>query len=189
MNQVQSERRCSKCEKIKPITEFYHDAASPLGRSYQCKECTKIRAKQYRHDHPEKHREQERRRRVRRAPHIAEQKAKWYAENVETAKARIKEWTQRRRKESPEHFHDLHLRRTYGIPLGTYAKLLAEQNEGCAICGNPPTPRERWLHLDHCHDTGKVRALLCMACNTTLGRFRHDPTTIEKAIAYLLKYS
>lgn len=63
----------------------------------------------------------------------------------------------------------------------------------CAICGRPETckhkdGRTRRLAVDHCHATGKVRALLCAACNNGIGRFEENIENIRRAIAYLEKH-
>ena len=53
-----------------------------------------------------------------------------------------------------------------GVTDEDYARLLAAQGGGCAICGNPPKTRR--LHVDHDHKTGRVRGLLCHRCNRAL---------------------
>jgi len=60
------------------------------------------------------------------------------------------------------------------------------QNNLCAICGSPP-PKGRRLHLDHCHETGQVRGLLCHHCNVALGFVKDDISILESAIEYLTK--
>jgi hypothetical protein len=50
----------------------------------------------------------------------------------------------------------------------------------CVICGEPGN------QVDHCHATGKVRGLLCINCNTGLGKFKDDPMLLEFARQYLL---
>lgn len=60
--------------------------------------------------------------------------------------------------------------------------------KGCAICGktNKYGPKgKRILCLDHDHDTGLFRGILCNGCNTALGQFRDDPNLVEKALNYL----
>lgn len=57
------------------------------------------------------------------------------------------------------------------------------ETEHCAICGG--RDKNRHLAIDHCHDTGLIRGLLCMGCNTALGRFKDDPVLLRKAIVYL----
>jgi len=53
-----------------------------------------------------------------------------------------------------------------GVSLEQYEEMLARQNGGCAICGNPPKTRR--LDVDHDHRTGKIRGLLCHRCNRAL---------------------
>ena len=72
----------------------------------------------------------------------------------------------------------------YGIEPAEYLEMCNSQQGKCAICGNEPTT-QRGLHLDHCHDTGQVRGLLCHGCNTGLGAFSDDPELLAKAITYL----
>src|SRR3990167_3179473 len=78
--------------------------------------------------------------------------------------------------------------RPFGISVQEYQTILTEQNNKCAICErrrNIDHKRFKRLHLDHNHKTGKVRGLLCSSCNLGLGKFRDDPTIIEKAAMYL----
>ena len=76
------------------------------------------------------------------------------------------------------------VRAMYGIEPDEYLEMCNSQQGKCAICGNEPTT-QRGLHLDHCHDTGQVRGLLCHGCNTGLGAFSDDPELLAKAIGYL----
>lgn len=59
------------------------------------------------------------------------------------------------------------------------------QNGRCLICGEG----SRRLEIDHCHTTGRVRGLLCIYCNTGLGRFKDNPALLARAIAYLTDHS
>lgn len=69
-----------------------------------------------------------------------------------------------------EALHDKILQRRFGISSAEYDLKLARQNGKCAICLLPPTGRR--LDVDHNHETGQVRDLLCQACNQTLGKMR-----------------
>jgi len=83
-----------------------------------------------------------------------------------------------------------HLLKTYGINLEDYDKMLADQNDRCAIClGLDPKAAKRAnkFVVDHCHSTGAVRGLLCHACNRALGNFGDSIETLENAILYLKK--
>jgi hypothetical protein len=74
----------------------------------------------------------------------------------------------------------------YGITVEHYDKLLAEQDEACAICS---VGFDRAPHIDHDHATNKVRALLCFNCNAGIGQFGDNIETMKKAIAYLESFS
>lgn len=73
----------------------------------------------------------------------------------------------------------------YGIGISKYNEMLENQNGVCAICANPPSGHKKRLCVDHCHETGTVRGLLCDACNVGLGRFKDDPELLVSAISYL----
>ncbi len=72
----------------------------------------------------------------------------------------------------------------YGITSEEYKALHTAQKGKCAICGTAPTTK-RGLHVDHCHETGKVRGLLCHGCNTALGSFKDNTNLLNNAINYL----
>lgn len=73
----------------------------------------------------------------------------------------------------------------YDLTPEDYDRMYEEQNGVCWICGRPETARNRGLGVDHCHGTGKVRGLLCGACNRALGLFQDDVERLKKAIEYL----
>jgi hypothetical protein len=83
--------------------------------------------------------------------------------------------------------------RKFGITSQQYDAMFEAQEGLCAACGCPETiidgrsKRVRILSIDHCHKTGKVRALLCGACNTSLGFFNEDPKRIEGLLRYAEK--
>jgi len=72
----------------------------------------------------------------------------------------------------------------YGISVQELESLTAQQQGRCALCGDLPKFGKR-LHVDHCHETGRVRGLLCLQCNAGLGQLRDDPALLRKAITYL----
>lgn len=78
-----------------------------------------------------------------------------------------------------------HLRRSYGITVEQYESMLAAQGGVCAICGGPQTGKN-W-HVDHDHETGEVRGILCHGCNHALGGARDNPDTLIAAAKYLWK--
>ena len=68
----------------------------------------------------------------------------------------------------------------YGIDEATYDRMLREQNGKCAICVT-----RKAKHVDHCHSSKRIRALLCVNCNNGLGKFEDDVKVMEQAVQYL----
>lgn len=85
--------------------------------------------------------------------------------------------------------------RTYGITDLDIDAMRDAQGGACAICGTTEMPTDKRtgepynLAVDHDHETGKVRALLCPGCNNGLGCFGDDVERLHAAIAYLQKHS
>lgn len=81
--------------------------------------------------------------------------------------------------------------RRYGVNAADYDKMFQRQGGKCAICGttNPATHQSKGgkssFCVDHCHETGKVRGLLCGYCNTGIGKLRDDPDILRKAAQYI----
>lgn len=100
--------------------------------------------------------------------------------------------------ENPDKALNSHLRRRFGITLDQYNAMVAEQGGVCAICGEPPaiysTPGGRRrqgrqvrprLVVDHNHETGEVRGLLCTPCNRGIGFLKDNPAIVASALKYL----
>lgn len=68
--------------------------------------------------------------------------------------------------------------------MADFDRMLAEQGGRCAICGTEEPGSRQW-NVDHCHETGRVRGLLCTACNTGIGHLRDDPGILLSAMTYL----
>lgn len=81
---------------------------------------------------------------------------------------------------SKEYQKDTRMKRKYGIALSNYEDLTVEQNNCCSICG-----KKSKLHIDHNHDTGAVRGLLCFQCNSALGSFNDNIEILASAISFL----
>lgn len=97
--------------------------------------------------------------------------SKQYREaNKDTVSASIRAWR---------------LRNDFGISVEDYGRMHTEQGGCCACCGTPESLLPRRLAVDHCHETGQVRALLCTNCNIGIGMFKEDIQRLEQAITYL----
>ncbi|GHJ04172.1 endonuclease VII domain-containing protein [Streptomyces olivaceus] len=73
-----------------------------------------------------------------------------------------------------------HLRRKYGLTEAQRDEMVASQAGLCAICLKAPA-----VQVDHCHETGRVRGVLCFNCNSGLGLLRDDPEAMYRAADYL----
>lgn len=79
----------------------------------------------------------------------------------------------------------------YGISVEDFHRMLDEQKGLCLICESNICPLAEMKDLlkvaciDHCHESGKVRGLLCRACNSGLGHFKDNTSFLGKAIEYL----
>ena len=96
------------------------------------------------------------------------------------------------RKKNPDSDANKQLRRKYGITLEQYNTLFQLQNGLCGICGKSESTRRRKkthgnerLAVDHCHETGVVRGLLCFKCNTAIGSLGDNEEMVMRVIFYL----
>lgn len=105
----------------------------------------------------------------------------WRRQNLEKCAADQK----KHRLANPERFKDYSRKQMYGMGPGAYDAMLAAQEGRCAICRSDKGGGRGGFHVDHCHDLGHVRGLLCHGCNVSLGHFQHDTAVLEAAIQYL----
>ena len=73
--------------------------------------------------------------------------------------------------------------RKYGLETHDYNEIMKQQNNVCAICKKNDC--KRMLHVDHNHETGKVRALLCVRCNQMIGAALENPENLINGAKYL----
>lgn len=77
-----------------------------------------------------------------------------------------------------------HLKSKYDLTPEQFESMFAEQGNCCAIC---KTSVGKW-HVDHCHNTKKIRGILCHHCNTAIGLLKEDVVILENAIEYIKQY-
>jgi hypothetical protein len=75
----------------------------------------------------------------------------------------------------------------YHISREDLDRMEQEQEGRCAICGGPGG--KKGLAIDHCHDTGKVRGLLCSSCNAGIAMLKHDEVLLRNAVSYLRRFA
>lgn len=111
-------------------------------------------------------------------------------EEGESRKAfNARKWASRRER-FPTYEAHRNILRKYGLTQEQFREMLQAQGGLCAICRQPETrlhPKTHAPHalaVDHCHEKGHVRGLLCWRCNTSIGKFEHDPVLLERAAAF-----
>ena len=117
----------------------------------------------------------------------AERQKAWREANPERAQ---EHWAKNnaKRKLDPgyrQYHRDNNIRYKYGITRAELDAMIEAQDNKCAICGNGHVGVGTRLHIDHCHDSKKVRGLLCSNCNTAIGLLGDSPERAEALAAYL----
>jgi len=82
-----------------------------------------------------------------------------------------------------------HLKRLYGITLEQWETMFEAQGQQCACCGVLKTKNKRRWHVDHCHETKKIRGILCHQCNSALAYAKEDISRLQAMINYLKSHS
>ena len=119
-------------------------------------------------------------------------KKEWNEKNKE----RLAEQQRERVKANPEkyrqYFRNHRIKKVYSLSQQEYAEKVLQQDGKCAVCGSEPTMKWHgdWtLCIDHCHKTGKVRGLLCNACNRAIGLLGDDSERVGSAHRYLVEWT
>lgn len=105
---------------------------------------------------------------------------RYYRRNRERRLAAAKE----RYRQDPDLARSCSLKRKYGITLADFDRMYDEQAGCCAACEVPIPRRGKGTQVDHCHETGRVRGLLCIPCNTNLGYYDEDVDRIRGLLRY-----
>lgn len=171
------------CQSKSPV--FYKDKRTKDGLRSWCKECCSLSSKKYNKIFGK---ERTRKRK--------KYKLAFYAipENREAKNEHARERYKNDpilRKKMNAYSRENHLKRKYGLTIQDWNNLLSAQNNACAICETQfsleNAKHRLYPRVDHNHGTGKVRGLLCNACNTVLGFFKEDIEILTKAQLYLTR--
>ena len=113
----------------------------------------------------------------------------YYRRDLETNRQRSRDAQARRRADPEKRLHDLRRRRSrrFGISIDEVIVVDGLVGTPCPVCSATMTDQRglRLLCIDHDHETGRVRGVLCSSCNTALGMFNDDPTRLRAAADYL----
>lgn len=166
---------CSPRRKCKPC----HKAWSHLHYMANRKSL-RARHKKWRLDNPEASK-----------AHTRKSVSKWRANNPEVAKIRSAEarrgWGRRNPALRKRRAQDYSRKHRHGLSKQEFEKLCGAQMGLCAICDNPPAKGP--LCVDHNHQTGAIRGLLCRSCNSGLGLLKDSLENARRAASYLYLHS
>lgn len=123
--------------------------------------------------------------RIRRKEKLKINHHNYYLKNKEILLTKSRKWDEDHKERRTEVWRRSNLKIRFGITLEDYNKMFEDQNGCCAICGIHNSKLKRNLHVDHSHETGKIRGLICHKCNSALGSFNDDTTVVKKAVEYL----
>jgi hypothetical protein len=177
-----AEKRCSGCKRALPVTAFAKDRNRNDGLQVRCRECVaEYGAAYYRRrrdaigkpvrdkvDVPAGHK-------LCRTCGEVKPHSQWHrnATASDGLSTRCKACRAVQGRQG-------HLKRQYGITEAERDELVASQGGVCCIC-LAALP----VHVDHCHNTGRVRGVLCFSCNAALGQFKDRPDVIRRAATYV----
>lgn len=162
-------KHCPRCERDLPLDGFYKNRAKDDGLMSYCKPCQRAATQRWRDADPERARAVTR---------------SWHARNREKSRAYSRQWRVENPEKAAESRRRVDLKRNRGITVGEYDSMFSAQGGKCAICRCDCVTGKR-LAVDHDHETGRIRGLLCANRNNGCGRFRDDPDLLYAAAAYL----
>jgi hypothetical protein len=148
---------CTECQTDKSLDEYYIETRNKAdGRKSKCKTCVNARQSVWRSENKDR---------------IKASNAAYKSANVELVRE-----SQRRTA----------LKLKYGITPEQYDEMLLNQDGKCAICATDnPGGANNTFHIDHDHETGRVRGLLCHKCNRSIGFLGDNAVGVARALAYL----
>ncbi|MFD4030861.1 endonuclease VII domain-containing protein [Streptomyces sp. NPDC058637] len=178
MSDIPADGKCSPCRMAPPAESFAGNRAMRDGLQANCRKCSaeyhrqrqeaKGRSVRVKVPVPRGHK---------RCPQCGEVKPhdRW-----ERDRSSSDGWPSHCRPCRAERNRMSYIQRKYGPGPAELDTLTAAQQGVCGIC---PTARSQ--HVDHCHETGRVRGVLCFSCNAALGQLKDRPDAIRRAAAYV----
>lgn len=151
-------KKCSTCKQLKDFSSFHKNKYTKVGLQSCCKICDKSRL------------------------------SKWKKNNA----ASVRKHTSFYRKNNPEQVkrscRSRDLKRFNNISIEEYDVLFVQQRGCCAGCQRHQFEFKQHLAVDHDHQTGRIRGLLCHGCNTFLGHMKDNPILLSTALTNLITY-
>ena len=162
-------KRCSKCKRLQPLSRFVKDKNRKSGLYPQCTGCVKA----YREGWVKR-------------PSVVQRNREYQRENARRPerKQQIRDYQNGITASGMTRLKQMKLKYNYGLTEAQFISMLDGQDGKCATCLHP-FAGVSGIQVDHCHDTGVVRGLLCAQCNRALGQVFESIPTLKRLIAYL----
>ena len=177
------EKKCKKCGELKISSDFYINKHNSDGLVSTCKRCYLLGSRKNYYRNREKRNAKIKEYQSKNKDRLSVARKIWEVNNPEKRREISKRWA----KKNPDKINENWLKQCYGLTLVEYKIMIDAQQGVCAICKRNPTEVNK-LCVDHNHDTGELRGLLCSLCNTALGFFNDSKDILLEAIKYLEKY-
>jgi hypothetical protein len=163
-------KKCIRCGELKPLSEYtIHNRKTGHHRNF-CHDCEKKWISKYH-----------------KSPHGKETRKDW----VDSNKEKIEEYKRFYKQDSVRQelsrvYHRARLlKEQFGMTVDDYMAMYEKQGGKCAICGMDKNGTRKNFCVDHNHETGKIRGLLCHNCNVSVGLMKDDPLLLRAAATYL----
>ena len=178
-------KTCTKCTAAKPETEFSRYKVGKPGLRAICRQCVNDYSRGRFPQDKEKIKQSNRKNYQKYKERRTGYARRYRENNREKVKAYLRAYHAKNRDSARAY----ELLRKYNITIDEYAVLSDTQEGLCAICKRPETRKQKGVLLplvvDHCHETGRVRALLCFRCNTMIGYADDEIERLLAAVDYL----
>jgi hypothetical protein len=190
-------KKCTVCNKVKSLEEFHKKTSSKDGKASYCKACKALKGKEYylREESKEKRKLSSQLYYENNKESIDEYRKKWREEHREYKKEYDIIYRQKNKERiisdkklwhKSDNGKNYRLVKNFGITLEEYNKMFDEQKGLCYICSEADTVK---LAVDHNHNTGAIRRLLCKKCNVAIGLLKEDPQIIENVLNYIKQFA
>lgn len=170
-----SGKRCRKCHTHKPREAFRPHPGLKDGLNSWCEPCMREAAKRTRAKYPERYGAEALRKAYREANPVQPVECDWCGVVFTPENNRVRCYCSKSCRNRVVRL------REYGLTPDDFHRMVEAQGHCCGICHEKP---DQW-NIDHDHETGGVRGLLCGFCNRGIGHFMDDPVRLRAAIDYL----
>lgn len=163
-----SSKQCTMCGEVKRLDDYHSSIATPDGKQSRCKVCKLKANKKWRDSNRGK---------------VALAKKNYAIRNWEAIREHRRRYMASRKVEASEYRRRWNLAKRYGLTIDQFTEILDSQGGCCAVCG----AKEVRQVVDHDHETGMVRGILCVRCNVSIGGLGDTVDGVMRALKYLEK--